>query len=150
MLVGPMTLFEKTTKDILEGLVPGYVSQGLSAHLMTQAYTPMAATQKSLADIAPCEVAGQGYAAKPLTGVAVSLGAAKVSLVSDPIIFGAPITLPLFRYLVLATGLPGVGGSTKYLVAYADLLVGGGAREVVRGSLTFNHDEDGWLSFAWA
>ncbi len=150
MLVGPMTIFEQTLKNMLGGFAPGYISQGLSAHLMTQAFTPLAATQNSFADIASAEVTGQDYAAKSLTGESLSLNAATIALVSDPIIFGEPITLPLFRYLVLATGLPGAAAGTKHLVAYADLVVGGGAREVVRGSLTFNHDEGGWFSFTWA
>lgn len=150
MLVGNMAIFEQTLKNVLEGVMPGYISQGMSAHLMTQSFGPLVDSQLSFADIALAEVVGQDYNAKALTGVAVTLANGKIAIISDPIIFGDPITLPLFRYLVFATGLPGAANTSKKLIAYSDLAMGGGAREVVRGSLVFNHGLEGWLSFSQA
>ena len=150
MVVGKMTIFEKTLNDILDGTMQGYLSHGFSAHLLAPAYVPVADTQYSFADISSFEVVGQDYLAKSVTGTAITANNGNVAVGSDPIVFGNPITLPLFRYFVLATGLPGASAATKKLVAYADLTVGGGAREVVRGALVFNHGPDGWFAFSQA
>ncbi len=150
MLVGKMTIFEKTLNNILDGTMQGYISQGLSAHLMVSTFVPLVETQYTFVDISSAEVTGQDYLAKSMTGIAVTVSNGNIAISSDPIVFGNPITLPLFRYLVLASGLPGASAATKKLVAYADLATGGGAREVVRGALVFNHGADGWFAFSQA
>lgn len=148
MLIGEMITFEHTLREVLAGVMPGYINSGLSAHLMSHGDAPDVSVQQSLADIAGSEITGQDYGAVSLTGLSVDVGDGKVSIKSDAILFGDPITMPPFRYLLLASGLPGAAASSKKLVAYCDLATNGGVREVIRGSLVFSHGVDGWLSFS--
>lgn len=149
MLIGEMTAYEQTLKKVISGLLPGYINQGISAHLMALNFTPDVANDTALSDVSTAEITGPDYSPKPLTGLSVIAASGAVSIASDSILFGDPISLPSFRYLLFATGLPGASESSKQLVAYCDLAPsGGGVREVVRGSLVFNQGTSGWLSFS--
>lgn len=148
MLIVEMVVFRQTLKNVISAAMPGYINDGLSAHLMSPSFVPDAGNQQSWADVLGFEVFGKDYRAEPLTGLRVVAEGSKVSIQSDAILFGDPITIAPFRYLLFATGLPGAAAGSKKLVAYGDLAAGGGAREVVRGSLVFSHGTHGWLSFS--
>lgn len=145
MTVGNLVIYDNALTGIFNGTLPALPAASLSAHLLSAGYAPDTVLHSSFNDVAAFEVQGHGFEAKSLTGVHVVTGAGQVSVHSDPIIFGDPISVPPFRYLLIAYGLPGAAADNKALFGFADLSTGGGALETVRGSLHFSHGDGGWF-----
>ncbi len=139
-------LYHQTLRSFLSGEFEAPAVSAMSAHLLVPTFVPNTALSATVATVAGFELAGSDYQPRALTGHAV-LGAGDVwSFTSDPILFGDPVTLPHFRYVVLAGGHVNAPASSKPLLAYLDLGSNGTAREVVKGSLVIRPDAGGWFS----
>lgn len=150
MLVQPMLCYSGFLKALLEGSMPPLVSGDVSAHIFEVSYEPDLSGYAYMDGIKTHEIACSDYSPQQVTGRRVTpsvLPATGWIFASDTISFGDPITLPIFRYLVLASGLPRQDYATKRLVAFADLAPDG-AREVINSKLEFLPGTDGWLAIS--
>ena len=141
-------LYEKTMQSVLSGLLPEPAACSLSAHLMVPAFIPNQTTQETFADIAAHEMSWRDYSARAVTGAAIMVNNGVWSLTSDPIIFGDPVTVPPFRFMVMAYGAPAAPPATKQLLLCADLVSGGGALEATRGALKIEPPTAGWFAIS--
>lgn len=126
----------------------------MSAHLLVPTFVPDTALSATVATVVDFELASSDYQPQSITGQSV-FGAGDVwSFTSDPILFGDPVTLPPFRYLVLARGHVNAAASAKPLLACLDLGLdlgaSGTAREVVKGAFVIRPDAAGWFSITQA
>lgn len=150
MQVHALTPYVSALGGLLRGTFPVLETSDISAHLLGPSYIANAETDTVLADIKTYEIKCADYQPVRVQGKQFEPSAtesARWIFTSDPLSFGGPITLPIFRFLVLATGLPNQSAANKKLLAFADLAPSG-AREVVRGELQFSAGEDGWLSLS--
>lgn len=145
-----MNLFKSAAKGLFNSSMPGLLTADLSAHLFGPAASPLAGQHQTLADLHPYEVTATGMEPPAITGAQMLDDVdGEVRFTSDPVIFGAPVSVSPFRYLVLAYGLPNQAPALKPLLAYADLSAGGGALEVVRQPLVFESAADGWFRLSY-
>lgn len=152
MQVQPMQCYHIFLKGLLDGTMPSLVSGDVSAHLFAVTYVPDLDVNMSLDDIKAHELSCVDYSPQSVRGCHVEARLAPNEgwfFSSDTLSFGDPITLPIFRYLVLASGLPRQNYEKKKLIAVADLAPGG-AREVVNGKFEFLPSTDGWLAISSA
>lgn len=139
-------LYAHVVQNILMGALSGPGNQELSAHLMMPGFVPDQLAQKTFSDVAVHELLGRDYKAKRILGAAVSFDSGVWSFTSDALIFGDPVTVSPFRFLVMAYGLPGASAASKTLLACSDLAPSGGALEAVAGSLVISPPSGGWFS----
>lgn len=141
-----MKLYEQSLVGLFLGALKGYGASDLSAHILGPSYVPDLSAHATLDQVAVHEVAAADYAPQAVSGVTVTPVAGTVIISADPIVFGDPVTIPPFRYLLLAYGLPTVEAARKSLVGYADLSPNGGAREAVDGAVVMTFGSNGWIS----
>jgi|JI10StandDraft_1071094.scaffolds.fasta_scaffold123376_2 hypothetical protein len=142
MAAGSFTLYGAAIEGIARGLIDldGHSFKGL---LATSSYTPNAATHDELADITN-ELAGGDYARVTLTGVAVTRSGTTVKFTSDPVDFGADVTLTA-KYLVLYDDTH----AADALLGYVDLNTGGGSASSTDGPFEVSPDgTNGWFTMA--
>ncbi len=148
MAVSTLTIYDGALAGIMDGSLPGFSNASLSAHLLNASYAPDKTLHQTVEDVAAFEVVSSGYSAAALTGVRTVVQPGRVSLQTDPVLFGDPVSVPPFRYLLFAYGHPNAPAGEKALLGYSDLSAEGGALEVVRGSLVFTPDETGWITLS--
>ncbi|WP_262694477.1 hypothetical protein [Kordiimonas aquimaris] len=139
-------VYQQAMRAVLLGALPGFGGAGLSAHLMTPAFVPDQIGQETFADIASHEITGFDYSPRPVNGIAVIADNGSWSLATDAIIFGDPVTVPPFRFLVMAYGSVAAPASSKQLLICVDLNPSGNALEAINGVLKIETPPAGWLT----
>lgn len=142
MAAGDFTLFGAAIENIAKGLID-LDGHTFVAGLAASGYSPDASTHDELADITN-ELSGGDYARVTLTGVAVSRSGTTVKFTSDPVDFGAAVTLTA-KYLFIFSDT----SSGDKLLGYVDLNTGGGSASSSSGPFEVSPDDtDGWFTMA--
>lgn len=139
-------VYQQAMRAVLSGALPGFGGVGLSAHLMKPAFVPDQIGQETFADIIAYEITGSDYSPRSVNGIAVTAESGSWSLETDTIIFGDPVTVPPFRFLVMAYGPVAAPSSSKQLLLCTDLAPSGGALEASDGALKVEMPSTGWLT----
>jgi hypothetical protein len=143
MAAGSFTLYGAAIEGIAKGLID-LDGHTFKAKLLTSSYTPNASTHANVSDLTN-EVAGGGdYAEVTLTGVAVTRSGTTVKVTSDPVDYGAAVTITA-KYLVIYDDTH----ASDALLGYVDLNTGGGSASSSDGPFEVSpHATDGWFTMA--
>lgn len=142
MAAGNFTLYGAAIEAIAKGLLD-LDGHSFKAALCTSSYTPNVSTHAVLTDLTN-ELAGGDYARVTLAGVAVSRSGTTVKFTSDPVDFGADVTLTA-KYLVIYDDTH----ASDALLGYVDLNTGGGSAASTDGPFEVSPDPtDGWFTMA--
>jgi hypothetical protein len=143
MAAGNFTLYGAGIEGIAKGTID-LDSGTFKAKLLTSSYTPNTSTHVDVGDLTN-EVAGGGdYEEQTLTTVSVTRSGTTVKFTSDPIDFGATVTITA-KYLVIYID----DGADDALLGYVDLNDGGGSASSSDGPFEVSPDgTDGWFTIA--
>jgi hypothetical protein len=140
------TLYHQTLRSFLSGEFQAPAVSKISAHLLVSTFEPDPTAPATLATVKAHELSSADYRPQAIAGQSIIKGDGVWSLTSDPILFGDPISLPLFRFAVLAYGHVNASAGSKPLLAYLDLSPDGNVREVVKGAFAIHPNSAGWFS----
>lgn len=142
MAAGDFTLYGGAIEAIAKGLID-LDSDTFKAKLLTSSYTPDTSTHVDISDLTN-EVAGGGdYAEATLTGVSVTRDGTTVTFTSDPIDYGAEVSITA-KYLAIYSDT----SSSDLLLGYVDLNAGGGSATSSDGPFELSPHADGWFTIA--
>lgn len=142
MAAGDFTLYGGAIEGIAKGLID--LDGGtFKAKLCLSGYSPNTSTDVDVGDLTN-ECADGDYAEVTLTTVSVTRSGTTVKFTSDPIDFGATVTITA-KYLVIYID----DGADDALLGYVDLNTGGGSASSTDGPFELSPDvTNGWFTIA--
>lgn len=141
-------IYTKTLRSILLGAIASPGESTISAHLMAPSFVTDHINDQTFADVIEHELSAAGYVPRIVTGVQIQTSGTTCLFTSDPIVFGDPVTVPPFRYLVIAYGAPASAPHKKQLLTAHDLAPGGGALESTNAALKISPPALGWFNIS--